>query len=187
MNHEKLNKAAKALAIQNVLQRTCSALLSPDYWPSPEDDRQMEVQYKHVVLRSEILERIATDQEDYLFRVFVDLGVRWCDSAPEDTKDSQKNPSEEGRGNSCLGTIEASYVAEYKLSDKDIDSSALDEFALNNASYHIWPYFREYVSSQCGRMDVPRITMPMVQFAKNRDQPAEDGVAKPEASDQTHE
>ena len=41
---------------------------------------------------------------------------------------------------------------------------ALEQFVLHNASFHIWPYWREYLASQCLRMNLAPITAPMRQF-----------------------
>jgi hypothetical protein len=32
---------------------------------------------------------------------------------------------------------------------------------LHNASFHLWPFWREYVVSQCNRMNLPKISIPM--------------------------
>jgi len=67
-----------------------------------------------------------------------------------------------------LGRIAAHFVAEYELTE-DLTQECLDAFALKNASYHVWPYWREYVSISCARMNVPKIVMPTIQVAQNRD------------------
>lgn len=58
-------------------------------------------------------------------------------------------------------------VAEYRMSE-DPGKESLKEFALRNASYHIWPYWREYLMGQCLRMNLPKVILPAVQFAQNR-------------------
>ncbi len=173
MNPEKLNQAQQCLDIIDVIQRTSMCRLAADYYPQREAAEQLALQYKHHVVRSEVF---AVDEENtdapYLFRVFIDLGVRWhMVSGPDEVEDHE--PDDEKDAADAAGVIEASYVAEYRLSNRELDAEALDLFALHNASYHVWPYFREFVTTQCGRMAGPRLTMPMIQLASNRNlQPA---------------
>jgi hypothetical protein len=68
-----------------------------------------------------------------------------------------------------MAFIEATFVAEYSLNGKP-EKEALDAFALKNASYHIWPYWREFLMSQSMRMNLPKIALPTVQFAVNKDE-----------------
>ena len=62
--------------------------------------------------------------------------------------------------------IEAEFVAEYAMGEQ-LEKDCLDEFALRNASYHVWPYWRELLMSQCTRMHLPRLVMPTTQVAQN--------------------
>jgi hypothetical protein len=48
-----------------------------------------------------------------------------------------------------------------------LKKDCLNEFALRNASYHVWPYWRELLMSQCARMHLPRLVMPTMQVAQN--------------------
>lgn len=58
-------------------------------------------------------------------------------------------------------------LTEY-LMKEPLEQSAIDEFATENASYHVWPYWREYLSSQCLRLNLPKIILPTKQLATNR-------------------
>lgn len=180
MNPEQLKRAQDALEIQEVVQRSCAASLATDYVPTGDSSEGIVAEFKHLVVRSEVLEAVEQDGAmRYVFRVFIDLGVRWSAFAKEVAEsssvasESSEADSEEDATSNVLGEIAASYVAQYSLSDSSVDQGCLDEFALHNASYHVWPYFREFVTSQCSRMAAPRITLPMVHFAANRDQTAE--------------
>ncbi len=70
-----------------------------------------------------------------------------------------------------MALIEATFVAEYMLSSIP-ENEALNAFALNNASYHVWPYWREYLMNQCLRMNLPKVIVPITQFARNADHDA---------------
>jgi len=168
MNPEMLDRAQKCLDIIDVIQRTSACHLAENYYPQRESGEQLALQYKHNVLRSEIFS-VGEESGDtpYLFRVFIDLGVRWHVVKADDAVSvDESDPANE----EPAGTIEAAYVAEYRLKDHELDNDALDEFALYNAIYHVWPYFREFVTTQCGRMAAPRLTMPLIQPASNRNQ-----------------
>ncbi|MFT5758592.1 MAG: hypothetical protein ACI9LM_003338 [Alteromonadaceae bacterium] len=109
------------------------------------------VQQMHVVLKSEV---ISEHDDSYLLRVFIRLGTRWI--APE---------QEELQNENINALIEADFIAEYQMLEV-LDKKCIDEFALKNASFHVWPYWREYLSSQCERMRLPRVMLPAVQFNK---------------------
>jgi hypothetical protein len=59
--------------------------------------------------------------------------------------------------------IEAQFCAEYLMADKDLDEEALTFYALHNASYHVWPYWREYLMNMCNRLNLPKIPVPTMQ------------------------
>jgi preprotein translocase subunit SecB len=43
---------------------------------------------------------------------------------------------------------------------KPLNREFIDRFADSEVKIIIWPYFREYVTSVCGRMHIPQITLP---------------------------
>lgn len=73
---------------------------------------------------------------------------------------------DEALGFEELGRIEANYVAEYEILG-DLSKECLDAFALKNASYHVWPYWREFIASSCSRMNVPKQVLPTMQLPQN--------------------
>jgi len=157
--NEALQKAIECLKINDVYLRSSEARLSDGFEPKYETDLGvLDVKFKHVVTHSNVLlleeEGESTAQ---LFRVFVELGARWLDPANH----------EDGDSNRLKAQIEAVMVAEYQMKE-DPGKEALKEFALGNASFHIWPYWREYLTTQCMRMNLPKLVMATVQFATNR-------------------
>ncbi|XSG84784.1 MAG: preprotein translocase subunit SecB [Methylohalobius sp. ZOD2] len=154
---EDLQKAIECLTIRDVYMRASSAALADDFEPKYEHDlNKLAVQFKHVVTHSNVLELEEDgDNTSKLFRVFVDLGTRWV------LPDAESDDALEIKAH-----IEAIMVAEYQL-ESDPGPEALKAFALKNASFHIWPYWREYLSSQCLRMNLPKLVMPTRQFASN--------------------
>ncbi len=162
-----LQKAIDSLRIRDVYLRRSSSYLADDFDPkySPEANA-LAVQFKHVVTRGEVLALKEDDADIRIFRVYINLGTRWV-VFPEST-------SEDGSGESddetdVKAVIEAIFLAEY-LIENEPGKDALDAFALKNASYHIWPYWREYLMNQCMRMNLSKIALPTVQFAANNNE-----------------
>ncbi|HEY8034716.1 MAG TPA: preprotein translocase subunit SecB [Methylobacter sp.] len=150
---ENLQKAIDTLRIHDVYLRNsisqCFNGFDPKY---TQDLDKLETQTKHAVKQSQVAQ---LDDSKWLMRVFIELGVRLVDPLSESEDDSVK------------AMVEAEFVAEY-ITDEEPGEECINEYALKNASFHVWPYWREYLMSQCGRMHLPRLVLPTVQFAKNR-------------------
>ena len=171
MNNPLLQKAIECLKIRDVFQRATLAEITEEFEPK-YSDVPLRLQFKHVVTQSQIIE-VDEDKEDNdepcLFRVYIELGARWV----IDVSDGEETPSEEDDGAEVMALIDATFVAEYQIEGKP-GKDALNEFALKNASYHVWPYWREYLMSQSMRMNLPKIVLPAVQFAVNKDDSSTD-------------
>jgi hypothetical protein len=154
-----LQQAIDHLKIHDVYLRSSEARLADGFEPKYDDLDSVEVQFKHVVTHSNVLELDeGTDATVQLFRVFVELGTRWL--GPADTH--------AGEDERLLAQIDGVMVAEYRM-QADPGKDALKQFALKNASFHIWPYWREFLTTQCMRMNLPKLVMPAVQFARNQE------------------
>jgi len=167
-----LQQAIDCLQIRDVLMRASQATLSEDF--DPKYDSGVEaliIQLKHVVTQSQVLEVEDGDQTQQIFRVFVDLGARWVEAGSEE----QGKAGETAPEPLVKAQIEATLIAEYALKEVP-GKEALDAFALKNASYHVWPYWREFLSSQSQRMGLPKVVVPTVQFAHNHNQQIEPSV-----------
>ncbi|MEN1925801.1 hypothetical protein [Luteimonas qiangzhengi] len=155
MDKELLKQAQQRLRIRDVYQIASHAKLAEGYDPTQDSgEPQPVIQFKHQVRESVVLEPDNDSDAPDLFRVYIDLGVRWR-FADEDESDD------------VYSEISATYVSEYEIHE-EIEPDALTEFALHNASFHVWPYFREYVASQSQRMNAPKLTVPMMRLASNR-------------------
>lgn len=151
-----LQRAIENLAIGDVYVVASEARHGPGF--NPKDAHALEglkSQTMHVARRSEVLETDKTDQ--FLLRIVIGFGVRWV-REPEDGGDLE-----------VKALIEADYVAEYLMNER-LDQEAIETFALNNASYHVWPYWREFLASQSERLRMPRLILPMKQFPNNQKQ-----------------
>lgn len=147
-----LQKAIDTLRIQDVYLRDGFAQCADDFNPKYAPNlASLEVQQMHAVRQS-----IVADVEDdgRIFQVFIRLGVRWI------------NPDDETDEPHVFAIIEGEFIAEYQMQE-ELDQECIDAFAEKNASFHVWPYWREFLSSQCERLRLPRLILPAVQFAQN--------------------
>ncbi|MEA3278871.1 MAG: preprotein translocase subunit SecB [Pseudomonadota bacterium] len=158
---EQLQRAIESLEIHDVYLRSSESRLSEGFEPkyAPELET-LDVQLKHVVTHSNTLLLEEDEGEPTkLFRVFIELGTRWVDARGDESSDD-----DDAR---VKAKIEGIMVAEYRV-EGDPGKEALKEFALRNASYHVWPYWREYLTTQCMRMNLPKIVLPTTQIAQNQ-------------------
>ncbi len=147
-----LQKAIDSLHIQDVYLKELTARCDDDFEPKyAANCESLVISTKHQVREAIILEML---EQEKILRVLVDIGVRWFD---------ENSPDEES---SVKALIEAVFVAEYSM-DEMLEKDSVNEFSLKNVSYHIWPYWRELLSSQCDRMHLPKVILPMMQLADN--------------------
>lgn len=152
---EKLQKAIDALHIYDVYLHNSISQCVNGFDPKYDQDLdKLITQTKHGVKQSHLAK---VDDNLSLVRVFIEVGVRLVDPKIEQEDESVK------------AFIEAEFIAEY-IVDEDLEQDCIDEYALKNASYHVWPYWREFLMSQCTRMYLPRLVLPAVQLAHNRHQ-----------------
>lgn len=193
-----LQAAITALRIHDVYLRHSESYLADGFEPKydPEVDA-LEVQFQHVVAASSVLE-IDDDgtAAGRLFRVFIELGARMIAPEPSPPKPStptlsppdplpvpvsrataHQEPVAVDDPRRVRALIAATMVAEYELIS-DPGAAALTAFARRNASYHVWPYWREFLAAQCVRMNLPKIILPAVQFARPPE-PAPEPAASP--------
>ncbi|MDY6930242.1 MAG: preprotein translocase subunit SecB [Pseudomonadota bacterium] len=157
MADDKLQQAIKHLSIADVYLVASEARHGEGFNPKVAHALEgLKVQTMHVARRSEILETEKADQ--FLLRIVLGFGVRWISESESELDQS-----------AIRALVEADYVAEY-LMDERLDQEAIDAFALQNASYHVWPYWREYLMSQCERLRMPRLILPTRQFPDNQKQ-----------------
>jgi hypothetical protein len=157
---EALQKAMSCLRIHDIYLYSSSASLKDTFEPKYDPDLdKLVVQYKHIVTRSSVLELKNDNNTINLYRVFIELGARWVLPVMKESAVEVQD---------IKAQIEGIMVAEY-LMQKDPGSDALKQFALRNASFHIWPYWREYLAAQCQRMNLPKLVAPIMQFAKNHE------------------
>jgi hypothetical protein len=68
-----------------------------------------------------------------------------------------------------LAEIEITFVADYLvIGEEPIDQEGAGQFALHNAPYHIWPYWREYLQQLASRANLPVPTLPFYQVGQQQ-------------------
>jgi hypothetical protein len=161
MMTENLQTAIDKLRISDVYLKGSISQCVDGFEPKYDSDiDKLEVQTKHLIKQAQV---VKLDETQFLMRVFLELGARWIDNSIADEE------------NSIRAFIEAEFIAEYRM-DEELEQACVDEYALKNASFHVWPYWRELLMNQCNRMYLPRYVLPTVQFAQNRHQVDEKAI-----------
>jgi hypothetical protein len=109
----------------------------------------LDIQTRAYVKKSEVSELVDDADGDFgLFKVIVGFGARWIrdSSVPE--------PDME-----ICAMIESEFIAEY-IMKRSVEQNLLDDFALSQVMPDVWPYWREYLNSQCGRMHLAGVKTP---------------------------
>lgn len=114
------------------------------------DQAQLGQQNK-LAIRAEVGEAVNNKNSDVnFFRVFVDLGIRVNDIS---------NPDAEPQ---LLYQIEATFRIDYELT-KNVDETALTQFAHFNAVNNIWPFWRQFVFSTTNQAHLPCPEIPLTK------------------------
>lgn len=174
LNDDALQQAKESLQIADVWQQQVVAFISKDLQASTSFPDTFELLFKHLIARTLWGKADGDDGGTYVFRVHIDLGVRYIAAGESENNkkasgaspdDQQESSSEKCGVAEALAQIEATYVAEYRTTE-DLPKEALRAFAFRNASYHVWPFWREFLASQCNRMNLPRISLPLQSVAQ---------------------
>ena len=139
-----LQKAIENLTFSDIFINSisCDHLTSD---PGLSNFDNLAIKLKHQVSKSTVLQD--NYHNDRAIRIFIDVGAIWVDKESEEV----------------FSKVEATYVLQYELK-APLETDCIDEFALKNASYHVWPYWREFLSSTCDRMNLPKFILPARQL-----------------------
>lgn len=146
-----LQQAIDSLVINDVYLKASQAQCVDGFDPKfAHESEDLLIQQMHFLRKTEV---VKVEDDGELLRVFMTLGVRWVVAEGDVEQPDMK------------AFIEGDFIAEYQV-NSDLEQVCIDEFASKNASYHVWPYWREFLSAQCERMRLPRVVLPAVQFCK---------------------
>jgi hypothetical protein len=91
-----------------------------------------------------------------VIRYFITASVRVLKA---EVSISDREPTDD----ELLAFMKLTFAADYSCSKEALeDLEAIGAFS-RNAHFHTWPYVREEVSAFCGRLRIPRITLPMMK------------------------
>jgi hypothetical protein len=156
MAKEALQRAIKGLAVYDVYLKH-SEFFTKDGWdPKRPGETSLVYQFMTGVEKSEVFgisEEVEANVKNF-FAVYIKVGCRLIAGESDSEPDA------------IFAQIEATFVAEYMLSPDfaETDEEALTAFAVENASFHVWPYWREYLMSTCTRLNLPKVALPVRQF-----------------------
>lgn len=159
MNNDLLNKVIECTSIRDVYMEGGMSSFENKFDPKV-GVQKLSVQYKIGADRYDVMDVGEEDERETILRVHVTAGVRFVG---DETEDEHENKLED-LGARIKAEIVANFVAEYSLNDKELSKEALSEFSVRNASFHVWPYWREYLHSMTGRMRLPEVVLPMFQL-----------------------
>ncbi|WIE52604.1 hypothetical protein [Pseudomonas sp. GM17] len=116
-----------------------------------------------IIDRHEIvgLQNKDNDLETKLFRSHFEFGARWLSDVEEDENAvSLADSANEEDKRIVRATIEANFIVEYVML-QDFDEKTLIKYAHDEISIEIWPFWREFLTSQVSRMHLTGVKMPV--------------------------
>lgn len=162
MSDDKLQEVKNNLLPLDIYLRESVLELNKDYKPKYYGD-SMEIQHRKEIVSAELanITKVKNGEasEKQLFIVMYQLGVRLVSGAP----DTETEKSDDNESPVVMAELKGLFVAEYGLQKDGLEQDALVKFAESNVLYHIWPYWREYVSSTVTRARLPDIPLSTIQ------------------------
>jgi len=161
-----LKKAYERLNIADVYLLETAADMDEGFLPHRFPRNDLAFQYRQMVDEPRLSVVPGIDGgEIKLWRFFVRVGARFI------TVNDTHSPDESVKDQ--MAEITAVFVAEYEQDcDTEIPLDALNAFGQDNALFHVWPYWREYLQNTCLRMKLPPVTLPMLIMRAKKEQKA---------------
>lgn len=153
-------KAKDNLKIKSVTMRNSIIELNNDIEPFQLNDFETETQSYREPAKVKQMYFKSNEKEHWEYSFFYSVGIRLVESnGAEQDSEADEEPN-------VLVVITAVYSALYR-SEIQLEKEAIDAFAEENVGYHVWPYWREFVQSSAGRLNVPAPEIPFY-FCNNR-------------------
>jgi hypothetical protein len=166
---ELLAKAIKALKLRNLGLLKSKIEIDPDTVLGI-DGNELEVQLKWGASKSEhlIAEDRTSKQPNQLFLVEITTSLRMLDKLPSNPAALTLGEPPKENEPKIRAELDATYIVTYEVDQAaGIEQPALDEFARRNVIYHVWPYWRAYITDILGRGNLPPFVLPMFALAKS--------------------
>ena len=145
MDKKLIAQAAQHLKLKNITLFECNLKRFQEL----SEQKELGQQTKKGV-RGTIGEVTDGNRHFQLFRVFIELGVRFTELPAQD--DQPVNP---------LFQIEAVFQVDYELTH-EVETAALHEFANYNAVHNAWPFWRQFVFSTAHQAGLPCPEIPLL-------------------------
>jgi hypothetical protein len=159
MSINPIDQAIENLAVQGIFLRSTTIKQHEDFDPRL-GDKELLVQTRAGTTLLNDLEVLddKTGEKHQLFKVHFNCGLRLSDPGLVQGEDPASG---------VVVEISATFVAEYLVKPGAyISDDAKDAFSKQNVGYHVWPYWREYVQSSCGRLGLPIVNVPLYRVSK---------------------
>ncbi|CDI04620.1 hypothetical protein BN873_p10064 [Candidatus Competibacter denitrificans Run_A_D11] len=167
MNRSLIDQAIQALDIQTVSLNTATIKCRKGFLPHLiESDLLLTPQHRAGPTGEFNIVEVAHKEGKENFKVvifFFSAGVRLVNNTSLDTLRNQAASEDEAVYVEITAEFSVRYVLKKDVTEEKLQD-ALKEFARYNVGYHVWPYWREYVQSTCGRIGIPPIPLPMYQL-----------------------
>ncbi len=164
MNKKLLDFAQRCTSIQDVYMRDSQVQLDAEYDPTFFGG-SLSVQHKLEPLQSFVIEAQESENGNKfrILKVHILTGMRLIDGnlTSDDLSDPEKVLPH------VKAEISATFVAVYLITCDDLSQEAIDVFSKQNAGFHVWPYWREYLQSTCNRSRLPAFVMPMYRIPQD--------------------
>ncbi|HTF45251.1 MAG TPA: hypothetical protein VK641_15195 [Terriglobales bacterium] len=151
-------RAVVAYEIEDVVLIECGAKLARDFNPTMFIKN---VQFAHRTwIDGEVLSQdrvpVADGEQYHLLRYFLSTEVHLL--KPDVI------PKEEPTAEDFMASFNFVFAIDYRCAkEATADLEAIGSFTAN-AQFHAWPFVREEIHTMCGRLRIPRLTIPMLKL-----------------------
>lgn len=132
----------KQINISDIYVRKTSSEFLVDYNPKYIDLSEFSNEVKFFTNDVRVIESV----EGSILQVFVEAGHRFTIQEGDEAK--------------VVAFVEADFIAEYLLKEQ-IDPEFISGFADQFVSIHVWPFWREFLSNQSIRLNLPCPILPL--------------------------
>lgn len=163
MNHDLLRTAVSCLDIREILLADSRIHMDPSVNPhDPFLTLRAEMSEGQQVMCEQVSGKTPEGKDCRFVRFGFQFNLTLLSPAPapvdEPTVEGQA-PKEEVKV-----TIEAMLKGVYEVMTDDFPAQEVTQAFIGNAKFHIWPYWREYVTHTISRMNLPTVTIPPYQI-----------------------
>jgi len=151
-------QAVAALEIEDIFVLSINASVTREFNQTERPPEVVSMQRLRVDSQGLWQTRAPASQPDHHFTVLryyvlADLVVAKAGSVPE---------NDEMKIEDRLANINLIFAADYRCKAERPSDEALSAF-IHNVVFHVWPYWREAVHSECARLRLPAVTIPMMK------------------------